>query len=165
MFASRFFSPWYHAKRFFAGLGGLVATPAQPAPAERTLVVSAPSRVQVATVPARTFIAEPHMPDHQVVIPTRTMDPSAKLDWSWDWTRWLEAGETLAESVWTIAESTQGTPSLELLDTPTPSIVGAVTTTWIESPTAGERYRVNNHVVSSQGRADDRSFWIVGKEH
>jgi hypothetical protein len=78
-------------------------------------------------------------------------DPSAVLDYAIDWTAWLAEGETIYASTWTIPTGITQT-------TPAPSIAAGVTTVWISGGTVGTIYTVTNHITTSQGRQDDRSF-------
>lgn len=80
-------------------------------------------------------------------------DPQAKLDYTVDWTAWLQTGETITTSTWTVpAGITQTTPA--------PSISGGKTTIWLSGGTVSTRYVLVNHIVTSQGREDDRSLPI-----
>jgi hypothetical protein len=80
-------------------------------------------------------------------------DPQAKLDYAVDWSAWLQAGETITTSTWTV-------PAGLSQITPAPSIAAGVTTIWLGGGTLGARYDVVNHIVTSQGREDDRTLHI-----
>jgi len=90
-------------------------------------------------------------------------DPSEVLDFSIDWNRsgegkpdgsgWLNTGETITASTWTVETGLTQT-------TPTPSQVAGKTTIWLSGGTTGGRYRVTNHVTTSQGRQGERTIRI-----
>ena len=85
-------------------------------------------------------------------------DPSAKLDWAYNWndssggkTPWLAAGETITTFV--IAADTgiavDGSSELD----------GKVTV-WLSGGTAGQNYKVACLITTSAGRTDERTIWI-----
>ena len=78
-------------------------------------------------------------------------DPNASLDYSVDWSTYLEVGETLAGSAWQIdpaGELAYGAASFGATSA-TATLSGGV---------VGHVYRVSNRVTTSLGRIDDRSF-------
>ncbi|MGZ4519094.1 MAG: phage fiber-tail adaptor protein [Mycobacteriaceae bacterium] len=92
-------------------------------------------------------------------------DPTAVLDYTVDWDRkdatsaagtgWLAPTETIVTSTWIVPTGiTQATPS--------PSIInaGKATTIWLTGGTAGQSYVVANHITTSQGRQDQRTFTV-----
>jgi hypothetical protein len=78
-------------------------------------------------------------------------DPNAALDYSVDWSAYLEAGETLAGSAWQID------PAGELAYTAA-SFDAASATATLSGGVIGHVYRVTNRITTSLGRIDDRSF-------
>jgi hypothetical protein len=80
-----------------------------------------------------------------------TKDPSAVLDWAFDWTDWLAAAETItnhdmtADTGLTVDSSTED---------------AGVVTVWLSGGTAGENYKVACLVETSAGRTDERTIWI-----
>lgn len=80
-----------------------------------------------------------------------TKDPDAVLDYSWDWSQWLEDGETIASYEVTV-------PSGLTLDDSDQQ--DGIVTAWLSGGTAGSGYAVVCHVVTSIGREDDRSISI-----
>jgi hypothetical protein len=76
-------------------------------------------------------------------------DPSAVLDYYMDWTAWL-AGDTIVDSVWT---ATGGTVTLR--DT---AITGTFTSVWVEGGVAGELVDLLNHIITTEGREDERTL-------
>jgi hypothetical protein len=81
-----------------------------------------------------------------------TKDPDAVLDWSFDWTAWLN---TPAESISTSTFS--ATPGI-VLGTTSNTPTGA--TVWLSGGSDGRPYTVTNQIVTSQGRTDNRSVTI-----
>ena len=80
-----------------------------------------------------------------------TKDPSAILDWAYDWTDWLAAAETITDH--TITADTGLT-----VDSSTEE--AGVVTVWLSGGTAGENYKVACLVETSAGRTDERTIWI-----
>lgn len=95
-------------------------------------------------------------------------DPAEVLDYSIDWDRsgagaaaasgWLDVGETITDSVWTVPTGITQT-------TPAPSQAAGKATIWLSGGTSGAHYDVTNHVTTSQGRQGERSIRIyVGEK-
>ena len=80
-----------------------------------------------------------------------TKDPSAVLDWAFDWTDWLAAAETITNH--TITADTGLTVDSSTED-------AGVVTVWLLGGTAGENYKVACLVGTSAGRTDERTIWI-----
>jgi len=86
-------------------------------------------------------------------------DPSAVLDYAFDWTGWLAAGETIAvdsetgEKLITITADTGIT-----VDSWTES--DGKVTVWLSGGTAGINYKVACLITTSAGRTDERTLWI-----
>ena len=80
-----------------------------------------------------------------------TKDPSAILDWAFDWTDWLAAAETITDH--TITADTGITVGSSTEDT-------GIVTVWLSDGTAGENYKVACLVETSAGRTDERTIWI-----
>jgi hypothetical protein len=83
-------------------------------------------------------------------------DPSADLDYGFDWTAWLGATDTITESTWDV-------PSASGLTTHSPSIStnGKVTIIWLKSGNAGAVYAATNHIKTAAGREDERSLRVT----
>ena len=80
-------------------------------------------------------------------------DPDALLDYVIDWTPWLATGETIVSATWELD------PELVQPDGKPASTDGKKCTIWL----TGGRYTsrgalVTVHVVTSQGREDDRTM-------
>ena len=80
-----------------------------------------------------------------------TKDPSAILDWAYDWTDWLAAAETITDH--TITADTGITVDSSTED-------AGIVTVWLLGGTAGENYKVACLVETSAGRTDERTIWI-----
>ena len=78
-------------------------------------------------------------------------DPSAVLDYVFDWTEWLATGETITDH--TITADTGIT-----VDSSTES--DGKVTVWLSGGTAGQNYKVACKITTSAGRTDERTIWI-----
>ena len=78
-------------------------------------------------------------------------DPSAVLDYVFDWTGWLATGETITD--YTITADTGIT-----VDSPTED--DGKVTVWLSGGTAGINYKVACLITTSAGRTDERTIWI-----
>ncbi len=78
-------------------------------------------------------------------------DPSAVLDYAFDWTEWLASGETIATH--TITADTGITVDSSTEDD------GKVTV-WLSGGTAGINYKVACLITTTAGRTDERTLWI-----
>lgn len=77
-------------------------------------------------------------------------DVDATLDYTVDWTNWLES-DTISVSAWTL-------PSDLTLTSSTNTTLKA--TAWIAGGKRGKTYVVTNRVTTAGGRIDERSFKI-----
>lgn len=78
-------------------------------------------------------------------------DPDARLDYPLDWSRWLEAFETITS----VAFSAD--PGI-VIDSQSNTTKAA--TVWLTGGTEGQTYRVVCRVTTSSGRIDDRTFVV-----
>ena len=78
-------------------------------------------------------------------------DPSAVLDYVFDWTGWLAAAETITDH--TITADTGITVDSSTEDD------GKVTV-WLSGGTAGINYKVACLITTTAGRTDERTIWI-----
>jgi hypothetical protein len=80
-------------------------------------------------------------------------DPDAVLDYQFDWSLYLQPGETIETSVFIPL----GSASLELFDQPelADPIAGAITTFWARGGEVGEVVKITNRITTNQGRTDD----------
>ena len=85
-----------------------------------------------------------------MAFPRYLKDPNAVLDYTLDWSLWLN-GDTISTATWTVPMGI--TSALETKTT-------TVTTIWLSGGTAGTEYTVAVRVVTAGGRTEDRSFII-----
>ena len=78
-------------------------------------------------------------------------DPSAVLDWGFDWSDWLASGETITDHTVTVDSGITNDSSTE--------DAGKVTV-WLSGGTADENYKVACLITTSAGRIDERTIWI-----
>ena len=98
-------------------------------------------------------------------------DPEAVLDYSFDWSNWLDSTSTPKE---TISTQTVTAPTGLTLDTSSitdgtndagTSMTDSVVQAWISGGTAGaDPYRVECLITTSANRTDERSIWITVRE-
>lgn len=78
-------------------------------------------------------------------------DPAANIPLHFDWSEWLEDGDTITDSVWSVpAGITAGSDSFTT----------TVATIWVTGGTAGE-YRFRNTVTTAAGLIDRRSVYVL----
>lgn len=77
-------------------------------------------------------------------------DPDAVLDYSIDWSDWLD-DDTIATSTWEAEDD---------ITVDSDSSTSTTTTIWLSGGTVGAKYRVTNHIVTAAGREDDRRITI-----
>lgn len=81
-------------------------------------------------------------------------DPDAVLDYTRDWTTYLN-GDAIATSTFIV-------PAGITKDSETNDTTSA--TVWLSGGADGEYYLVTNRITTAAGRTDDRSFLIYVKE-
>lgn len=80
-------------------------------------------------------------------------DPSASIDFTINWAKWLADGDAIAESEWDIPDGlTEVEEKRDHTDT--------TTTVWLQGGVAGEEYPVTNTITTSQGRVDQRTIFL-----
>ena len=85
-------------------------------------------------------------------------DPDAILDFSWDWSEWLEVND---DRIVSFEIEVDG---VTLEADPAPATDGSVVTAWFSGGTAGTRATATCHIVTNAGREDDRTMTIVIRE-
>ena len=87
-------------------------------------------------------------------------DPDATLDFGVDWAArgWLQPGETIVTSEWSVSG-----PDNELQSS-SPGHDETTTLVWLSGGTLDAKYRVTNRITTSAGRTDDRSFFVRIRE-
>lgn len=95
-------------------------------------------------------------------MPYLLQDPDETLDYSCDWSDFLDDGgspsDTISTSQWSIEPQTGSPQAPELSSSTT---VGNVTTIFVSGCVRGETYKLTNRVVTSQGRTADRGMTIL----
>lgn len=79
-------------------------------------------------------------------------DPSAVLDYAFDWSDWLASGETISSVVVTVP-----TGITKDSNTNTTTVV----TVWLSGGTDETEYAVACKIVTSAGRTDERTITIL----
>jgi len=86
-------------------------------------------------------------------------DPEAVKDYQIDWSDsgngWL-GSDTISSSLFTVGAG---------LTIDSQSNTTTTATVWLSGGTAGQKYKVNCHIVTAAGREDDRSFDILVEDH
>ena len=80
-------------------------------------------------------------------------DPSAVLDYKFDWSSWLASGETISSHTIT-PESGITVDSSSITDTSTS------VTVWLSGGSAGIKYDVTCQIVTSASRTDERTIQV-----
>lgn len=78
-------------------------------------------------------------------------DPNATLDYTWDWSQYLQEGETISSSSIIV-------PSGLTLSSSSSTTTKAVA--WLAGGTLNEVYKVVNRITTSLGRTDDRMIKV-----
>ena len=81
-------------------------------------------------------------------------DPNAVLDYSIEWTDWLD-GDTIATSTWTVPAG---------LTKVTDEKTAVKTTAWLSGGAAGATYTLHNRITTAGGRTQDQSFKLTVAE-
>lgn len=82
-------------------------------------------------------------------------DPDAVLDYKIDWAAWLPEGDTIATSSFAAAAG---------ITVDSHSHDNTSATVWLSGGTVPDKYAVTNHITTTEGREDDRTFTIQVKE-
>jgi hypothetical protein len=86
-------------------------------------------------------------------------DPDARLDWTIDWSDYLQDGETISTSAWAI----DAPPDAVLVIASgayAPSNTGTTATVWLTGGTLHKSYYVRNRITTSDGRIDDQTIRV-----
>jgi hypothetical protein len=85
---------------------------------------------------------------------TYIKDPSARLDYSWDWADWLgDVTDTIASATVTVPDG------LTAVDEPVVS--DAVITQRVSGGTVGETYKLVGQITTAGGLVDERSITLI----
>lgn len=109
-----------------------------PVPTERSFEVEAYNRFFTVRPPIReTFRV--------------SKTPSAVLDFGIDWSYWLQTGEVISTSIWTVASG---------LTKDSSSATDTTTTLWLSDGTLNGRYNCINRITTNRGRTDERMIEV-----
>lgn len=78
-------------------------------------------------------------------------DPSAVLDWQFNWSNWLAASETISSATVTVDSG---------LTKDSQSNTTTSVTVWLSGGTLGTTYKVVCRITTNQGRTDERTIGI-----
>ena len=83
--------------------------------------------------------------------------PGEKLDYGFDWQGgapgpWLDTGDTISESTWTVPTGITEVASSKTTTTTTIRLSGG---------TAGETYEIENKITTSSGEMAERTFLVI----
>ena len=79
-------------------------------------------------------------------------DPSAILDYGFDWVDWLD-GDTISTSSWSVSPvGLTASPNTKTSTT---------TTVWLSGGAVGSTYQVTNTIVTAVGRTDQRTLLVA----
>lgn len=83
-------------------------------------------------------------------------DPDSVLDYTIDWSSWLEDGDTISASTWTFPDGI--TKDSDSNDTTSTQV-------WVSGGTLNTRYTVVNHIETVDGREEDAEivFTIINQ--
>ena len=92
---------------------------------------------------------------------TFNKDPSAKLDYSFDWREWL-----ISDTIDHFHLMTDATldSTFAMADDPAPTQNFGIVTFWLVGGSDGEEYKVTCRVTTVGGRTDDRTMKIKIKQ-
>ncbi len=78
-------------------------------------------------------------------------DPQAKLDFGFNWSKWLATGETILNHAITVDEGITVDSSTE---------ADGMVTVWLSGGTSGQFYRCACKITTNAGRTDERTMMI-----
>jgi hypothetical protein len=81
----------------------------------------------------------------------KTKDPASRLDYPIDWSDWLEDGDTITVSAWTVPAG---------ITVATSSNTTTTATVWLTGGTLGQTYELVNHITTAAGREEDQTLLI-----
>lgn len=87
-------------------------------------------------------------------------DPDAVLDYTIDWSDWLD-DDTISTSAWATPARADEDDDITIDDD---SNTTTIATVWLSGGTPGLHYKVTNHIVTADGREEDRTITIKVKQ-
>lgn len=86
--------------------------------------------------------------------PQWTQANDSVLDYTFDWTNWLEStADSIAHVTFTPSD-----PSVQVIST---NVDGAIATGWLTGGITGDVYSIVVHITTIDGRQDDRTFTLI----
>lgn len=86
-----------------------------------------------------------------------THGAGSTLDYGFNWSEWLQSGETITVSVWA--------PATDLIFTNAAVTgTGTITSVFVAGGEAGKTYKLYNTVTTSAGRIDSRTLTLSCKK-
>lgn len=82
------------------------------------------------------------------------------LDYHQDWTAWIEDGDDIASSDWSISPDSPAITSAPILTDESIDTSGMLTTVFVSGLVLGQSYQLKNIVVTSDGRTGSREITI-----
>lgn len=92
-----------------------------------------------------------------------TKAPEAKLPYGFDYTGWLDDGETVTGATWA-ADPANPDTNMSISTVPEPAVTGNVVTCWLEGGTPDSWYRFTVQVTTSLGKTDERALHVSCEE-
>ena len=89
---------------------------------------------------------------------TYIKDPQSVLDYGFGWSDWLDTGDTVSTSTWTVPTDASS-PAVGITED-SESETDTTTTIWLSKGVVGVKYKITNHVVTANGRTVERSFYV-----
>ena len=86
-----------------------------------------------------------------MTIITIAKDPTAVLDYGFNWANWLATSETISGSTWTLSSGVTEESS---------TTTSTTTTIWVSGGTTNTTYTISNAISTSALRTDERSMYI-----
>ncbi|AER47580.1 hypothetical protein DS6A_26 [Mycobacterium phage DS6A] len=83
-------------------------------------------------------------------------DPDAVLDYPLGWKDWLVPGDTIVNATATLAGGTAAIDQVEHTND--------VVTVWLSGGVVGQKCEITVHIVTDQGREDDRTILVTVKQ-
>lgn len=86
---------------------------------------------------------------------TYTKDPDAVIDYPFDWSDWLETGDTIQTVTVTVSSG---------LTKDSVTFTTSAVIVWVSGGTAGSVYTIACRIVTAGGRTDERTIRVLVRE-
>jgi hypothetical protein len=87
---------------------------------------------------------------------TLLKDPDAKLNYTLNWSKWLDTGDTISSVSW-ISENNAITVHSSTNTTTAATVI-------LSGGKISKKYRITCRITTANGLIDDRSFWLQIRE-